>query len=240
MDKNLNEEALAILDSRKSEHAERAAEIFHEMLEILQHERQVDWKVFARMAEWLSEDFWPNVYGLGDLNHNLFAEFELGAIKWIWNEPDWQSEAIYFLKKDIHFGCFVLTEGVTHSEFTRQYIELALAANNYCEVCSQIGEGWIAPLSYIVEDENTETKDLQKIYEHYKENFGQNLNESFELMYSFASNPKTPIAILEQLSLVNEKSLGHAIRFEQMDLRDDEIEMQSNISWRAKSTLSTL
>jgi hypothetical protein len=54
----------------------------------------------------------------------LFAEYEIGSIDWIWSDSKFLATLPQFLKKDIHFGCFVRTVDDPQDALQNSYIDL--------------------------------------------------------------------------------------------------------------------
>jgi hypothetical protein len=174
-----------------------------------------------------------------EVSSQLFAEYEIGMIDWIWKEPAFLATLPKFLKRDIHFGCFVLTEDCSNEEFTALFAEVAIKDD--CYICAEIGDGWLSPAAYVAEDAFVSVEILERYYKNFKKDFDSgDDNERYSairVLRALAENPKTPKKILTELAQIHEGSLGHEIRNVNGGDDPDDAMQDSYIDWKAKQTL---
>lgn len=230
------------LEAKTDEELEESGSLFDTFLEDINNEDFDDFDSFYTLATFLIENFWPNIGMFTEISSQLFSEFELGSIDWIWEAPEFQDVILKFLNDDLHFGCFVLTEQRSNEDFTERFAKLAL--DNECAICAEIGDGWISPKSYVCEDPYTKSDTLKKFFE-----MGKNLYSSGEdegkytalmIFRSLAQNPNTPIEILEYLSEIKEKSLRHEIRNLNSGMTEEEAQFDAFVSNKALETLEDI
>ena len=221
---------------------EEVTELFEIMLEDINNESFSDFQEFVDLAIFLAKDIWPE-QGMFDVpSSQLFAEYEIGAIDWIWSDPKFLATLPKFLMDDIHFGCFVLTEGCSNEEFTSLFADVALKEE--CEICGQTGDGWISAAAYVAEDAFVEVEKLEKYYAHFKKQFdsGEDYEKywAVEVLRALAENPKTPEHILRELAQIHERSLRHETRSVNGGDDPQNAAQDSYIDWKARETLAQL
>lgn len=228
------------LGAMTEEERESAGELFESMLDDINSGDFQNFEEFANLAIFLAQDYWPEVGMMGEPSSQLFAEYDIGLIEWIWKDPSFLSTLPKFLENDIHFGCFVLTEVRSNEKFTQLFAEIAL--ENECEICEQTGEGWISAASYVAEDNHISPAMLEKYFEHFQKKFqfGEENEKyaSLSVLRSLAGNIKTPNNILQELAKIHEPSLRHEIRSIGGDDSPEKAEADSFIDFKAKETLA--
>ena len=218
---------------------EEAAQLFERMLEDINKESFSDFEEFADLAKFLAEETWSEQGMFAEVSSQLFAEYEIGTIDWLWSDPRFLATLPKFLEGDIHFGCFVLTEGCSNEEFTSLFSEVAL--NEECEICAEMGDGWISAPAYVAEDAFAKVEILEKYYEHFKVQLGS--GDDFEkycaiaVLRALAENPRTPERILNDLAQIHENSLRHETRSVNGGDDPEDAAQDSYIDWKAKETL---
>ena len=218
---------------------EEATELFERMLEDINKESFSDFQEFVNLAIFLAKDIWPE-QGMFDVpSSQLFAEYEIGTIDWIWSDPKFLATLPKFLEDDIHFGCFILTEGCSNKEFTSLFADRALKEE--CEICGLMGDGWISAAAYVAEDAFVEVEKLEEYYAHFKKQFdsGEDYEKywAVEVLRALAENPKTPEHILRELAQINERSLRHETRSVNGGDDPEDAAQDSYIDWNARETL---
>ena len=230
------------MQASSEEECEEATQLFERMLEEINDENFSDFEEFADLALFLAKEIWEEQGMFSEVSSQLFAEYEIGMIDWIWKEPAFLATLPRFLKDDIHFGCFVLTESCTNEEFTSLFAEVAIEES--CEICGQTGDGWISAAAYVAEDAFVTVETLEKYYKHFKKDFESGDDNkrysAIRVLRALAENPKTPKKILTELAQIHEGSLGHEIRNVNGGDDPDEAEQDSYIDWKAKETLESL
>ena len=232
---------VAMQASSEEEH-EEAAQLFEKMLEDINEERFSDFEEFADLAIFLAKDIWSELGMFDEVSSQLFAEYDLGSIDWIWRNSKFLATLPRFLKNDIHFGCFVLTEGCSNEEFTALFAEVALKEE--CEICGQMGDGWISAAAYVAEDAFINVALLEKYYAHFKKQFdsGEDYEKynAIEVLRAVAENSKTPVHILRELTQIHENSLRHETRSINGGDDPDDAAQDSYIDWKARETLKRI
>jgi hypothetical protein len=228
--------------AKTDEELEEAALLFEDFLGLIQEEDFDDFESLYRLAQFLVQGYWPDSGMFAEISSQLFAEYEFGAIDWIWEDPSFQEYALKFLESDIHFGCFVLTEERSNEKFTLQFAEQAL--NEDCQICEEMGEGWLSPKAYICENETSTPALLLKFSEiAFKNLLNGTEDERYEsvmILRSLAGNPNTPREVLEKLAEINEISLRHEIRNANAEMDMDDATKDANVSFKAKQTLENI
>ena len=218
---------------------EEAAQLFERMLEDINEESFSDFGEFADLAIFLAKDTWSEQGMFAEVSSQLFAEYEIGLIDWIWSDSKFLATLPKFLKDDMHFGCFVLTESRSNEEFTSLFAEVALKEE--CEICGQTGDGWISAAAYVAEDAFVKVEMLEKYYAHFKKQFdsGEDYEKywAIEVLRALAENPKTPEHILRELTQINERSLRHETRSTNGGDDPEDAAQDSYIDWKARETL---
>ena len=229
---------VAMLASSEKER-EEAARLFERMLADVNNESFSDFEEFADLANFLAEETWSEQGMFAEVSSQLFTEYEIGTIDWIWSDPRFLATLPKFLEGDIHFGCFVLTEGCSNEEFTSLFSEVALSEE--CEICAEMGDGWISAPAYVAEDAFAKVEILEKYYEHFKEQFGSGDNYekygAIEVLRALAENPRTPEHILNDLAQIHENSLRHETRSVNGGDHPENAAQDSYIDWKARETL---
>jgi hypothetical protein len=230
------------MQASSEEECEEATQLFERMLEDINDENFSDFEEFADLALFLAKEIWEEQGMFSEVSSQLFAEYEIGMIDWIWKEPAFLATLPRFLKDDIHFGCFVLTESCTNEEFTSLFAEVAIEEE--CVICGQTGDGWISAAAYVAEDAFAKVETLEKYYKHFKKNFDSgDDNERYnaiEVLRAMAENPKTPEHILKELAQIHENSMRHEIRNVNGGDEPEDAEQDSYIDWKARQTLDSL
>ena len=227
------------MQASSEEECEEATQLFEKMLEDVNHKNFSDFEEFADLAIFLAKDIWGEQGMFDEPSSQLFAEYEIGAIDWIWSDPKFLATLPKFLKEDIHFGCFVLTEDRSNEEFTSLFAEVSLEEE--CEICGQTGDGWISAAAYVAEDAFVKVELLEKYYTHFKMKFdsGEEYEKynAIEVLRALAENPKTPEHILTELTQIHENSLRHETRSVNGGDDPKEANQDSYIDWKAAQTL---
>jgi hypothetical protein len=227
------------MKASSEEEREQAAQLFERMLEDINKESFSDFEEFADLAIFLAKDIWTEQGMFNEVSSQLFAEYEIGTIEWIWSDSKFLSTLPKFLKDDIHFGCFVLTESCSNEVFTSLFAELALKEE--CEICGQMGDGWISAAAYVAEDAFVKVEMLEKYYAHFKKQFdsGEDYEKycAIEVLRALAENPKTPDHVLRELAQINVNSLRHETRNVNGGVDPDDAAQDSFIDWKARETL---
>ena len=230
------------MQASSEEECEEATQLFERMLEDINDENFSDFEEFADLALFLAKDIWAEQGMFSEVSSQLFTEYEIGMIDWIWKEPAFLATLPKFLKRDIHFGCFVLTEVCSNEEFTALFAEVAIKED--CDICAEIGDGWISPAAYVAEDAFVSVEILERYYKNFKKDFesgdGNYRYSAIRVLRALAENPKTPKKILTELAQIHEGSLGHEIRNINGGDDPDDAEQDSYIDWKAKETLESL
>lgn len=235
---------LAVTD----EELDSAGALFETMMEDLRNKNFSAFDQFSELAIFLAKDFWPSQGMFMEPSSQLFVEYEIGAVEWIWEEAAFRRTLPRYLEVDIHFGCFVLTENRADANFIAAFSPIALSQE--CEICSSTGEGWISPPAYVAEDPNTSADLLQQYFDRfyveytskkdwrlpYDDSFPSNY-ESVAVLRSLASNPNLPRRALEVLAEVRDKSLLHETRMLLSGADEKRAEGESFIDWAARHTL---
>jgi hypothetical protein len=230
------------MQASSEEECEEATQLFERMLEDINEESFSNFEEFADLALFLAKDIWAEQGMFSEVSSQLFTEYGIGMIDWIWKEPAFLATLPKFLKRDIHFGCFVLTEVCSNEEFTALFAEVAI--KDYCDICAEIGDGWISPAAYVAEDAFVSVEILEKYYKNFKKDF-ESGDDSYRysairVLRALAENPKTPKKILTELAQIHEGSLGHEIRNINGGDDPDDAMQDSYIDWKAKQTLEGL
>jgi hypothetical protein len=230
------------MQASSEEEREEASRLFERMLEDINDESFSDFDEFADLALFLAKDIWEEQGMFSEVSSQLFAEYEIGMIDWIWKEPAFIATLPRFLKDDIHFGCFVLTEDCSNEEFTTLFAEVAIEEE--CEICGQTGDGWISAAAYVAEDAFIKVETLEKYYKHFKNQFESGKDHerysAIEVLRAMAENSKTPEHILKELAQIHENSLRHEIRNVNGGDDPEDAEQDSYIDWKASETLEAL
>ena len=227
------------MQASSEEECEEATQLFEKMLEDINYKNFSDFEEFADLAIFLAKDIWREQGMFNEPSSQLFAEYGIGAIDWIWSDSKFLATLPKFLKEDIHFGCFVLTEDRSNEDFTSLFANVALEEE--CEICGQTGDGWISAAAYVAEDAFVKVELLEKYYTHFKKQFdsGEEYEKynAIEVLRAIAENPKTPEHILTELTQIHENSLRHETR--SINGGDDpkEANQDSYIDWKATQTL---
>lgn len=231
----------ALLASSEDE-LEDAGALFEEFLELMHEESFHDFESFYRLASFLIKEFWPNCGMFAEVSSQLFAEYDIGTIDWIWEDENFRQVMSKFLQDDLHFGCFVLTEGRSNVDFNKNFAKLAYAES--CEICDQIGDGWLDPRAYLCESPETTTDVLENFaelgFKLLDSQDGQDKYKGALILRSLAGNTNTPREILEKLTTLNVQSIRHEIRNVNSEMFQDEAEQDSFIDWKANQTLTAL
>jgi hypothetical protein len=230
------------LQASSEKEREEAAQLFERMLEDVNKEIFSDFGEFADLAIFLAKDTWSEQGMFGEVSSQLFAEYEIGAIDWIWSDSKFLATLPKFLKDDIHFGCFVLTESCSNEEFTSLFAEVALTEE--CEICGHTGDGWISAAAYVAEDAFIKVEMLEEYYAHFKKQFdsGEDYEKywAIEVLRALAENPKTPEHVLRELTQIHENSLRHETRSVNGGDDPDDAAQDSYIDWKARETLERI
>ena len=224
------------------EELEAAGILFEEIIELIQEESFEDFESFYRLANFLSKGFWPDSGMFAEISSQLFAEYDLGSIDWIWENPQFIDYCLKFLESDIHFGCFVLTENRSNERFNEKFAQKSLTED--CQICAEIGDGWLSPKAYVCESHLTSTHLLQEFFQQAIDSVENGSDhekyESVMILRSLAGNPKTPKDILEKLLKINESSLRHGIRNENSGMEPENAINDSYVDFKASETLKNL
>jgi len=252
MSKNRFAEKIKIaLKSQNESELESAGDLFEEMIQAISDEDFNDFFGLVELAIFLASEYWPSVAMCMEPSSQLFSEYGIGEIDWIWDDEDFKSTFPRFLDADPHFGCFVLTEDRADEDFIRLFNSKIFGKD--CEICAQVGEGWISPAVYICENIVTPIEILKQYYEFHSKIYFKNrdwrlpyVSEvetnylSVAVLRALAGNLNTPKIILENLSLINDHSLRHGTRLVLSDHTEEESQKKSFVDWAAKDTLSKL
>lgn len=221
---------------------ESAGDLFESFIDEINEGHFDDFESFYVLSSELIKEYWPNCGMFREISSQLFAEYEIGGIDWIWSDSQFQRIALKLLEDDIHFGCFTLTEGRSFPEFVKAFIAKSKVED--CDICAEIGDGWICPEAYICEDSNVASEDLVEFYKKAHENyFNGNDHEKYEaisVLRSIAGNKKTPLEILGKLKSVEESSLRHGIRSLNGGMSEKDAKQNSEVSFTAIETLRNL
>ena len=227
------------MQASSEEECEEATQLFEKMLEDINYKNFGDFEEFADLAIFLAKDIWGEQGMFDEPSSQLFAEYEIGAIDWIWSDPKFLATLPKFLKEDIHFGCFVLTEDRSNEEFTSLFANVALEEE--CEICGQTGDGWISAAAYVAEDAFANIEILEKYYTHFKKQFDSGKEyekyDAIEVLRAIAENPNTPEHILRELTQIHENSVRHEIRSFNGGDDPKDANQDSYIDWKATQTL---
>jgi hypothetical protein len=230
----------AALSAESEEELEAACGLFEHFIELIQQEEFEDFESLYRLANFLIEGYWPGAGMFSEISSQLFAEYEIGMVDWIWENSTFMDYCVKFMERDIHFGCFVLTEGRSNEHFTEAFARKAFSED--CNICDEVGDGWLGPKAYICE-ESSSTRDILLQYSEFA--FGllesddeNDKYESLMVLRSLAGNSITPREVLEKLTLIDRSSIRHEIRSTNADMDSDEALEDSNIGWKARETLS--
>ena len=230
------------MQASSEEEREEATQLFESMLEDINDENFSDFEEFADLAIFLAKDIWEEQGMFSEVSSQLFAEYEIGTIEWIWSDSKFRATLPKFLNDDIHFGCFVLTEGCSDEEFTTLFAEVAIEGE--CVICGQTGDGWISAAAYVAEDAFAKVETLEKYYRHFKNQFESGKDyekyDAIEVLRALAENPKTPDHILKELSQIHENSMRHEIRNVNGGDDPEDATQDSYIDWKASQTLEGL
>ena len=230
------------MQASSEEECEEATQLFERMLEDINDENFSDFEEFADLAIFLAKDIWEEQGMFSEVSSQLFAEHEIGTIEWIWSDSKFRATLPKFLNDDIHFGCFVLTEGCSDEEFTTLFAEVAIEGE--CVICGQTGDGWISAAAYVAEDAFAKVETLEKYYRHFKNQFESGKDyekyDAIEVLRGLAENPKTPEQILKELAQIHENSMRHEIRNVNGGDDPEDAMQDSFIDWKAKQTLEGL
>ncbi len=230
------------LQAASEEDLEAASKLFEEFINLIQNKNFEDFESLYRLANFLISGYWPDSGMFAEVSSQLFAEYEIGNIDWIWEDKNFQQIMSRFLQDGLHFGCFVLTEGRSNVDFNRRFADLAYAQS--CGICDEIGDGWLEPRAYLCESAQSPVDVLENFSE-----LGFKLLESLDeqdkfegvlILRALAANPNTPRNILEMLTKVNFQSIRHEIRNINGDMFQDEAEQDSFVDWKARQTLNSL
>jgi len=224
------------------EEREAAAQLFERMLEDINDENFNDFDEFADLAIFLARDIWSEQGMFAEVSSQLFTEYEIGSIDWIWKESAFLSTLSKFLDGDIHFGCFVLTETRSNEEFTALFAEVAIQVD--CAICAEVGDGWISPAAYVAEDAYVSIEIIERYYTHFKNQFNSgddnNRYQAIAVLRALAGNLMTPERILKELAQIHESSLRHGIRSTNGGDNDEVAIQDSFIDWKAQQTLKEI
>jgi len=227
------------MQASSKEECEEAAKLFERMLEEINEKNFSNFEEFADLAIFLAKDIWLEQGMFSEVSSQLFTEFGIGTIEWIWRDFAFLATLPKFLKDDIHFGCFVLTDSCSNEEFTSLFAEVALKEE--CEICEQTGDGWISAAAYVAEDAYAKVEILDRYYSHFKEQFdsGEDNDKynSIQVLRALAENPKTPEKILSELAQIHESSLRHETRNVNGGDDPNDAIQDSYIDWKAQQTL---
>lgn len=230
------------IQASSEEECEEATKLFERMLVDLQKHSFSDFEEFADLAIFLAKDIWTEQGMFNEVSSQLFAEYEIGAIDWIWSDSKFLTTLPKFLKDDIHFGCFVLTENRSNEEFTSLFAEVALKEE--CVICAEMGDGWISAAAYVAEDEFVKVEMLEKYFVHFKKQFDSGKDyekySAIEVLRALAENPKTPEYVLRELIQIHENSLRHEIRNVNGGYHPNDAAKDSFIDWKARETLERI
>lgn len=240
--KSFATEADVALSAKSEEELEAAGELFEQFIALIQEEEFEDFESFFRLANFLVEDYWSDCGMFAEVSSQLFAEYDIGMIDWIWQDATFMKYCIKFMKSDIHFGCFVLTEGRSNELFTEEFAKRALV--EVCDICDEVGDGWLGPKGYVCEERTSSQDLLLKCSEIAFALFGadseHDRHESLMMMRSLAQNTNTPREVLEKLLHIDENSIRHEIRSANAEMDSDEALQDSNVGWKARQTLASL
>ena len=230
------------MQASSEEECEEATQLFERMLEDINDESFSDFQEFADLAIFLAKDIWSDQGMFDEPSSQLFAEYEIGTMEWIWSDSKFLATLPKFLKEDIHFGCFVLTEGCSNQEFTSLFGDVALKEE--CEICGQMGDGWISAAAYVAEDAFVAVEMLEKYYAHFKKQFDSGKDHekynAIEVLRALAENPKTPKKILRELAEIHENSIRHETRSVNGGDDPQDATQDSYIDWKARQTLESI
>jgi len=219
-----------------------AGALFDEFIVSLREESFNDFESFYRLANFLIQEYWPNCGMFAEISSQLFAEYEIGFVEWIWRDPQFMKYCSKFLENDIHFGCFVLTEGCSNENFTTDFAKKALTED--CEICAEVGDGWLAPKAYVCENPTSSAEILIAFSEIAFKLFDSGLEEqkyeSVMMLRALAGNSKTSIEILKKLTEVSEQSIRHEIRNQNSGMDPEQASRDSYVDWKARQTLQNL
>jgi hypothetical protein len=229
----------AALSAKSEKELESAGELFEHFIELIQNEEFDDFESLYRLANFLVQGYWPESGMFAEVSSQLFAEYDIGMIDWIWENSIFMDYCLKFMKSDLHFGCFVLTEGRSNAQFTEEFAKRALTEE--CNICEEIGDGWLGPKAYICEEQSSSTDllmecldiaftllDSQNEFEQY---------ESLTMLRSLAGNSKVPSEVLEKLTQIDKCSIRHEIRNANAEMDSEEALEDSNVGWKARETL---
>ena len=240
--KNFSTQVDAALLAKTDDELEAAGELFEHFIELIQQENFEDFESLYRLANFLVQDYWPDAGMFAEISSQLFAEYEIGMIDWVWENSEFMDYCIKFMESDLHFGCFVLTEGRSNKSFTEEFAKRALVEE--CYICNEVGDGWLGPKAYICEDQTSSRELLLKCSEFAfslldsSNEFEQ--YESLMMLRSLAGNSNTPRELLERLTQIDKCSIRHEIRSANAEMDSDEALEDSNIGWKAHQTLLAL
>jgi hypothetical protein len=237
--KSFEAEVTVALAAKSEDEMESAGSLFEEFIELMQEEDFDDFESFFKLANFLIEDYWPESGMFAEISSQLFTEYEIGGIDWIWENHLFMDYCIKFLDSDIHFGCFVLTEGRSNALFTSKFAERAL--NDSCDICTEMGDGWLSPEAYVCEEPTSSVEILKQFAEQAFELFkgldDEDKYQAVVMMRSLAGNSNTPRDILERLSQINESSIGHEIRNINGGMEPEDAIKDSFVDFKARETL---
>lgn len=240
--KSFSVETDAALSAKSEEELESAGELFEHFIELMQNEEFDDFESFYRLANFLVQSYWPEVGMFAEISSQLFAEYEIATIDWIWDNSIFMDYCLKFMVSDLHFGCFVLTEGRSNESFTNEFAKKALVED--CPICDEVGDGWLGPKAYICEDRSSSRELLIKCSE-FALSLADSSNdyeqhEALMMLRSLAGNSNTPREVLERLTHIDKCSIRHEIRSANAEMNSDEALKDSNVGWKAQQTLQCL
>jgi hypothetical protein len=227
------------MQASTEEECEEATKLLERMLEEINHKSFREFEEFADLAIFLAKDIWSSQGMFNEPSSQLFAEYGIGAIDWIWSDSKFLATLPKFLEEDIHFGCFVLTEDRSNEEFTSLFANVALEEE--CEICRQTGDGWISAAAYVAEDAFANIEIIEKYYRHFKMKFDSGKEyekyDAIKVLRALADNPKTPQRILSELAQLHENSIRHETRSVNGGDDPKDANQDSYIDWKATQTL---
>ncbi len=228
--------------ANSEEELEAAGLLFEEFIELLQDENFEDFDSLYRLAIFLIQSYWPDSGMFAEISSQLFAEYDLGSIDWIWQNPEFAEYCLKFLDTDIHFGCFVLTEDRSNEKFTEKFAQISL--NEECQICAEIGDGWLGPKAYVCENSSTPTHLLPTFSQHalnlLENDSSEERYEAVMMLRSLAGNPNTPKDVLEKLQEIHEQSIRHEIRNSNSGMDPDTALKDSFVDFKAQESLKNL
>ena len=100
--KNFDSQVAIALAAKSEDAMESAGNLFEEFIELMQEEDFDDFESYFKLDNFVIEDFWPKSGMFAEISSQLFTEYEIGGIDWIWENDLCMDYCIKFPDSDIH------------------------------------------------------------------------------------------------------------------------------------------